>query len=88
MLSWPQLRTEKIMKYIKVFLIVAVLSIIILFVLQNFSRTPTLDVNGGYLSLDLGFWGLIQKKPVSIFWYFLGFFVLGMLTSKLLSLRN
>ena len=65
-----------------------VIGILVLFVLQNMDRTPTMDTNGAYLSLDLYVWGLEQREPLSLLWYFLGVFILGMCTTKLLSLRK
>jgi len=76
------------MKYLKLVLILLILSSLVLFVIQNMTRTPTVDSRGAYLSLDFGFWGVVQKEPISLLWYFLGFFLLGMVTSKLLSLRS
>jgi len=67
---------------------VLVLGIVVLFVVQNLDRTPTLDTKGAYLSLDLYVWGLEQKEPISILWYFFGVFIMGMCTTKILSLRN
>ena len=60
----------------------------ILFVIQNIERTPTLDSKGAYLSLDLFFVGLEQREPISFVWYLLGTFLLGMFTTKLISLRQ
>ena len=68
--------------------IVLVLGIVVLFVVQNLDRTPTLDTKGAYLSLDLYIWGLEQKEPISLLWYFFGVFIMGMCTTKILSLRN
>ncbi|MAA78599.1 MAG: hypothetical protein CL916_05015 [Deltaproteobacteria bacterium] len=65
-----------------------VIGMLVLFVLQNMDRTPTIDTNGAYLSLDLYLWGVEQREPISLLWYFLGVFILGMCTSKLLSLRK
>ena len=75
----------RIVKWLVLFVIIGVLA---LFVLQNMNRTPTIDENGAYLSLDLYVWGLEQREPISLLWYFLGTFILGMGTTKLLSLRK
>ena len=75
----------RIVKWLVLFLVIGVLG---LFVLQNMDRTPTADTNGAYLSLDLYVWGLEQREPISLLWYFLGVFVLGMGTTKLLSMRK
>ena len=76
------------MKYLKVVLILVIVSILVLFAIQNSLRTPSIDATGAYLSLDLGVVGVVQKEPISLLWYFLAFFLLGMVTSKLLSLRS
>ena len=73
---------------VKWVLLLAIIGVLVLFVLQNMDRTPTIDTNGAYLSLDLYVWGIEQREPISLLWYFLGVFVLGMCTTKLLSLRN
>ena len=73
---------------LKLLFMLLVLGVCSLFVLQNMQRTPTVDTNGAYLSLDLYVFGLEQREPISLLWYFLGVFVLGMCTTKLLSMRN
>ena len=75
----------RIVKWLALLVVVGVL---VLFVFQNMDRTPTMDTNGAYLSLDLYIWGLEQREPISLLWYFLGVFILGMCTTKLLSLRK
>lgn len=67
---------------------IVVMGVLVLFVLQNVDRTPTMDTNGAYLSLDLYVWGVEQREPISLLWYFLGIFILGMCTTKLFSLRK
>ena len=68
--------------------LIVIMGVLVLFVLQNMDRTPTIDTNGAYLSLDLYVWGVEQREPLSLLWYFLGIFILGMCTTKLLSLRK
>ena len=65
--------------------VLLILTVIILFVLQNSQRPPRLDHQGGYLSLDLYFFGFNMIKPVGVSFLMLGSFCLGMLTSALYS---
>ena len=68
--------------------LIVIMGLLVLFALQNMDRTPTMDTNGAYLSLDLYVWGIEQREPISLMWYFLGVFMLGMGTTKFLSLRK
>lgn len=72
------------MKIVKWVLIVVLVTVLVLFVIQNIERTPTIDTKGSYLSLDLYLWGLEQREPISLLWYLLGSFLSGMIVMKLL----
>ena len=76
------------MKFFKWSVILLILTMLILFVLQNLNRTPTVDTKGAFLSLDLYFWGLEQREPISLLWYFLGSFLLGMVFMKVIHSRQ
>ena len=75
-------------RVLKLLLMLLLIGVCSLFVLQNMQRTPTVDTNGAYLTLDLYFFGIEQREPISLLWYFFGVFVMGMCTTKLLSMRN
>lgn len=75
------------MKAVTWIVIVALTGILVLFVLQNMERMPTIDTKGAYLSLDLYVWGLEQREPISLLWYLLGSFLSGMIVMKLIDAR-
>ena len=62
---------------VKWVLLLAIIGVLALFVLQNMNRTPTLDTNGAYLSLDLYVWGLEQREPISLAMVLLGCVYIG-----------
>ena len=76
------------MKIVKWLLTIILFCVVYLFFYQNHTRMPTIDSQGAYLSLDLYFFGVVQKDPISLNWYLGGAFLLGMLFSKVFALRK
>ena len=67
------------------FIFIAILSLVFgLFAYQNKERTPLLDDQGGYLSLDLHVWGIQLAEPLSVPILMLISFVLGAFVSLIL----
>ena len=52
----------------------------VLFLIQNSGRPPSLDTQGGYLSLDLYFIGFQLIKPIGVSVLMVSSFFLGMLS--------
>jgi hypothetical protein len=55
----------------------------VLFVHQNAQRAPSLDAQGGYLSLDLYYTGFQLKKPIGVSILMCISFLLGMFSCAL-----
>ena len=70
------------LRYLKWILIILVFSVIGLFLLQNSQRPTMIDSHDSYLSLDLYFYGLSMKEPMSISWLLCIAFALGILFSN------
>ena len=64
-------------------LLVIIFVVVVLFVVQNGQRPPKMDHQGGYLSLDMYFFGFKMIKPVGVSFLMLGSFCLGLLTCAL-----
>ena len=68
-----------------VFVLIVLFSLVYgLFAYQNRARTPLIDDQGGYLSLDLHVWGTQLAQPLSVPVLMLISFVLGGIVSLIL----